>query len=181
MSIATDIKYVGSKLSEIEQRMSKIDHLNVSMVYRGNVSITDMFDKRTDPTICIDNNPYPYVAVKGDVVTHNDSIYLYDGECWIETKNAVTTDSETTKCTVLNDTWATIENPWATANVVRSIRYEDLLTDTIDDKINNALSNMRSKLSAMACTGCGGNIDPQTLSCKCCGRQYRLVASDEKS
>ena len=84
-------------------------------------------------------------------------------------------DSETTECTVLscNGTWATVETI--------SINYKDLLVDTIDDKINDALSNMRSKLSAMACVGCGGNIDPQTLSCKCCGRQYRLVASDEKS
>ena len=84
-------------------------------------------------------------------------------------------DSGTTECTVLNcdGTWATVET--------RSINYKDLLVDTIDDKIQNALSNMRSKLSAMACTGCGGNIDPQTLLCSCCGRQYRLVASDEKS
>lgn len=91
-------------------------------------------------------------------------------------------DLETINCTGLScdGTWATIENPWATVET-RSIRYEDLLVDTIDDKINDALSNMKSKLSAMACTGCGGNIDPQTLSCKCCGRQYRLVASDEKS
>lgn len=82
------------------------------------------------------------------------------------------TDSETTECTVLScdGTWATVET--------RSIRYEDLLVDKIDDKIQNALSNMRSKLSAMACTGCGGNIDPQTLLCSCCGRQYRLVAKD---
>lgn len=83
-------------------------------------------------------------------------------------------DSETTECTVLScdGTWATIET--------RSIRYEDLLVDKIDDKIQDALSNMKSKLSAMACVGCGGNIDPQTLSCKCCGRQYRLVANDDE-
>ena len=152
MSITTDIEYVGSKLSEIEQRMPKIDHLNVSMVYRGNVSITDIFDKRTDPVILIDNNPYPYVAVVGDVVTYHDSIYLYDGDYWREIKNTVTT-------------------------VVDPDDYK-ITTSTIDDKINDALSNMRSKLSVMACVGCGGNIDPQTLSCKCCGRQYRLVASD---
>lgn len=73
-------------------------------------------------------------------------------------------DSETTECTILNcdGICAPIET--------RSINDKDLLADTIDDKI-----------SAMTCVGCGGNIDPQTLSCKCCGRQYRLVASDEKS
>ena len=82
-------------------------------------------------------------------------------------------DSGTTECTVLScdGTWGTVE--------ARSIRYEDLVVDKIDDKIQNALSNMRSKLSAMACTGCGGNIDPQTLLCSCCGRQYRLVASND--
>ena len=82
-------------------------------------------------------------------------------------------DSGTTECTVLScGTWTTIET--------RPINYKDLLVDTIDDKIQDALSNMRSKLSAMACVGCGGNIDPQTLSCKCCGRQYRLVANDDE-
>lgn len=82
-------------------------------------------------------------------------------------------DSGSTECTVLScdGTWATV--------VTRSINYKDLLVDTIDDKIQDALSNMRSKLSAMACTGCGGNIDPQTLLCSCCGRQYRLVAKDD--
>ena len=82
-------------------------------------------------------------------------------------------DSEPTECTVLtcDGTWATVET--------RSINYKDLLVDTIDDKIQDALSNMRSKLSAMACTGCGGNIDSQTLVCSCCGRQYRLVAAND--
>lgn len=82
-------------------------------------------------------------------------------------------DSKTTECTVLScdSTWATVET--------RSINYKDLFVDTIDDKINEALSNMRSKLSAMACVGCGGNIDPRTLVCSCCGRQYRLVAAND--
>lgn len=55
------------------------------------------------------------------------------------------------------------------------------ICDLIDKRIQETVSDMKSTLSAMACVGCGGNIDPQTLSCKCCGRQYRLVASDEQT
>lgn len=52
--------------------------------------------------------------------------------------------------------------------------------DLIDMRIQETVSDMKSTLSAMACTGCGGNIDPQTLLCSCCGRQYRLVASNDE-
>lgn len=150
MSITTNIEYVRSKLSEIDQIMSKIDHLDVSMVYRGNVSITDMFDKRTDPVICIDNYPYPYVAVRGDVVTHNGSTYLYDGECWIEIKDTVTTflDPDDYKIT--------------TSKI------------TIREQIDSYMQDYVGKLTAMSCNSCGGNIDPATMLCKSCGTQYRL-------
>lgn len=153
MSITTDIEHVRSKLSEIEQRMSKIDHLNVSMVYRGNVSITDIFDKRTDPVILIDNNPYPYVAVVGDVVTYHDSIYLYDGDYWSEIKNTVTT-------------------------VVDSDVYMITTSaETIRDQIDSYMQDYIGKLAVMSCNNCGGNIDLNTMLCKSCGTQYRLEIS----
>lgn len=46
----------------------------------------------------------------------------------------------------------------------------------INDSIQEALSGLKSKLSSMECSSCGGNIDTETLKCTCCGRQYRLVA-----
>lgn len=61
-----------------------------------------------------------------------------------------------------------------TVNTWRSI------DDLIDERIQETVSAIKSTLSAMACTGCSGNIDPQTLVCTCCGRQYRLVAKDDK-
>ena len=54
------------------------------------------------------------------------------------------------------------------------------IDDLIDQKIQETVSDMKSTLSAMTCTGCGGNIDPQTLLCSCCGRQYRLIASNDE-
>ena len=30
-----------------------------------------------------------------------------------------------------------------------------------------------SKLHALICTGCGGQIDRDTLTCKSCGTQYK--------
>lgn len=59
--------------------------------------------------------------------------------------------------------------------------WKSNVNEIIDNRIQVALSDMKSSLSAMACIGCGGNINPQTLVCSCCGRQYRLVASDEKT
>lgn len=153
MSIATDIEYVGSKLSEIDQRMSKMDHLNVSMVYRGNVTITDIFDKRTDPVIWIDNQSYPYVAVRGDAVTHNNSTFVYNGDYWIEIKDTVTT-------------------------VVNSDDYEIITRKvTIRDQIDAYMQGYIGKLTAMSCNSCGGSIDPTTMLCKSCGTQYRLEIS----
>ena len=49
----------------------------------------------------------------------------------------------------------------------------------IEDRIQEALSGLKSKLSSMECSGCGGNIDVETLKCTCCGRQYRLVAEND--
>ena len=51
-------------------------------------------------------------------------------------------------------------------------------TDIIDSRIEAALADMKTTLSVMACTSCGGNIDPQTLVCSCCGRQYRLEVTN---
>ena len=65
---------------------------------------------------------------------------------------------------------------------IASIHYSSCVSthinpsEFIDSKIQAAVSDMKTKLSAMACTGCGGNINPQTLLCECCGRQYRLVS-----
>ncbi len=49
----------------------------------------------------------------------------------------------------------------------------------VDDRIQEAISGLKSKLSSMECSGCGGNIDTETLKCNCCGRQYRLVAEND--
>lgn len=60
------------------------------------------------------------------------------------------------------------------------VSYARSPNDIINDSIQEAFAKMRGTLSAMACTGCGGNIDPQTLVCKCCGRQYRLAVDSDK-
>ncbi len=74
----------------------------------------------------------------------------------------------------------------STASTIAYIRSDTItstwasIDDLIDKRIQETVSDMTSKLSAMACTGCGGNINPQTLVCSCCGRQYRLVASNDE-
>ena len=82
-------------------------------------------------------------------------------------------DSGTTECTVLN-----CDGAWETVSA-KSISYARSPNDLINDSVQAAFAKMRGTLSAMACIGCGGNIDPQTLLCSCCGRQYRLVAKDD--
>lgn len=64
---------------------------------------------------------------------------------------------------------------WCDTNRLQSTS----VTEYVDARMQEALSELKSKLSAMECTGCGGNIDIETLKCTCCGRQYRLVAEYE--
>ena len=45
--------------------------------------------------------------------------------------------------------------------------------------IMNYLNNLHTTLSSMECKSCSGNVDPETLKCTCCGRQYRLVAEND--
>lgn len=67
----------------------------------------------------------------------------------------------------------------APLNDIGHSTWKSNANEIIDSRIQAALADMKSSLSAMACTGCGGNINPQTLICSCCGRQYRLVAKDD--